>query len=185
MLLAAALRVRLRGVAVALALARRVRAPRRRGLGRLGVRGARLGGDRGQQGGGEQGGQRGGSFERVAGIALAGDIRLTDQHINLAVGMAHEVGIETGSLTLGGLSATIEQRLTKIRRRGAAGRRVVHHHTDVSPAMLEVLARLQATGRGGAGGRPGAWCPAASTLSRGCLLSDRTGLRSHRAPDVR
>jgi ketosteroid isomerase-like protein len=86
----------------------------------------------------------GGSFDRVAGIASAGDIRLTDQHINVAGDMAYEVGIETGTLTLGGLSAGIEQRVTNIYRREPAGWRVVHHHTDVSPAMLDVLARLQA-----------------------------------------
>lgn len=88
----------------------------------------------------------GGSFDRVAGIASAGDIRLTDQHIQLAGDMAYEVGIETGTLTLAGLTAAVEHRVTNIYRREASGWRVVHHHTDVSPAMLDVLARLQAKG---------------------------------------
>lgn len=87
--------------------------------------------------------QVGGSFDRVAGIASAGDIRLTDQHINVAGDMAHEVGIEAGSLTLGGLTATIEQRATNICRREPTGWRVVHHHADVSPALLDVRAWLQ------------------------------------------
>ena len=58
--------------------------------------------------------------------------------------MACEVGVETGTLTLAGLTATIEQRVTNIYRREAGGWRVVHHHTDVSPAMLDVLSRLKA-----------------------------------------
>lgn len=86
----------------------------------------------------------GGSFDGVASIASAGDIRLTQQHIVAAGDMAYEVGVETGTITLGGLMATIEHRVTNIYRREAGGWRVVHHHTDVSPAMLDVLARLKA-----------------------------------------
>lgn len=86
----------------------------------------------------------GGSFDGVASIASAGDIRLTQQHIVAAGDMAYEVGVETGTITLGGLMATIEHRVTNIYRRDAGGWRVVHHHTDVSPAMLDVLARLKA-----------------------------------------
>jgi ketosteroid isomerase-like protein len=86
----------------------------------------------------------GSSFDGVAGIASAGDIRLTQQHIQAAGDMAYEVGVETGTLTLAGLTATIEHRVTNIYRREAGGWRVVHHHTDVSPAMLDVLARLKA-----------------------------------------
>ena len=86
----------------------------------------------------------GGSFDGVASIASAGDIRLTQQHIVAAGDMAYEVGVETGTITLGGLMATIEHRVTNIYRREAGGWRVVHHHTDVSPAMLDVLSRLKA-----------------------------------------
>jgi ketosteroid isomerase-like protein len=86
----------------------------------------------------------GNSFDGVAGIASAGDIRLTQQHIQTAGDMAYEVGVETGTLTLGGLTATIDHRVTNIYRREAGGWRVVHHHTDVSSEMLDVLARLKA-----------------------------------------
>lgn len=87
----------------------------------------------------------GSSFDGVAGIASAGDIRLTQQHIQAAGDMAYEVGVETGTLTLGGLTSTIDHRVTNIYRREAGGWRVVHHHTDVSSAMLDVLARLNAS----------------------------------------
>jgi ketosteroid isomerase-like protein len=59
--------------------------------------------------------------------------------------MAYEVGVETGTLTLAGLTATIEHRVTNIYRREAGTWRVVHHHTDGSPAMQDVLARLNAS----------------------------------------
>ncbi len=85
-----------------------------------------------------------GSFDRVAGIASGGDVRLTNQHIQVAGDMAYEIGEETGPLTLGGLTATLECRVTNIYRRQVAGWKVVHHHADPSPAMLDVLARLQA-----------------------------------------
>lgn len=86
----------------------------------------------------------GSSFDGVAGIASTGDIRLAQQHIVAAGDMAYEVGVETGTITLGGLAATIEHRVTNIYRREAGGWKVVHHHTDVSPGMLDVLARLKA-----------------------------------------
>lgn len=88
--------------------------------------------------------QIGGSFERVAGIASGGDIKLKDQLIQVSGDMAYEVGTETGTLTLGGLKASIEHRVTNIYRREAGAWKVVHHHTDLAPTMVDVLARLQA-----------------------------------------
>lgn len=84
-----------------------------------------------------------GSFDGVAGIASGGEIRLEQRHIQAAGEMGYEVGVETGSLTLGGITAAIDQRVTNIYRREDGEWRLVHHHTDLSPAMLEVLGRLQ------------------------------------------
>jgi ketosteroid isomerase-like protein len=96
-------------------------------------------------GGREEGWQAvGSSFDGVAGVASTGKIRLTQQHIQAASDMAYEVGVETGTITLGGLTATVEHRVTNIYRREAGNWRMVHHHTDLSPAMLDVLARLKA-----------------------------------------
>jgi ketosteroid isomerase-like protein len=83
------------------------------------------------------------SFDNVAGIASGGEIRLKDQLIQVNGDLAYEVGTEAGTLTLGGLKASIEHRVTNIYRREPAGWKVVHHHTDTSPAMMDVLARLQ------------------------------------------
>jgi len=85
----------------------------------------------------------GSSFDNVAGIASGGEIRLKDQLIQVNGDLAYEVGTEEGTLTLGGLKAPIEHRVTNIYRREAGGWKVVHHHTDASPAMMDVLARLQ------------------------------------------
>ena len=48
-----------------------------------------------------------------------------------------------GRVTLNGESITIEQRVTNIYRRENGEWKIVHHHTDLSPAMLGVLERLQ------------------------------------------
>jgi ketosteroid isomerase-like protein len=87
--------------------------------------------------------QIGSSFDNVAGIASGGEIRLKDQLIRVVGDMAYEVGIEAGTLTLGGIKAPIEHRVTNIYRRELGGWKVVHHHTDASPAMMDVLARLK------------------------------------------
>lgn len=83
------------------------------------------------------------SFEQVAKIASDGKVELKDQLIQVAGDMAYEVGSEQGQLTLAGHQATIEHRVTNIYQRQAGGWKLVHHHTDTSPAMLEILSRLQ------------------------------------------
>ena len=85
-----------------------------------------------------------GSFEQVAQLASGGHAELRDQSLQVAGEMAYEVGIEQGQATLAGEQITIEQRVTNIYRREAEGWKMVHHHTDLSPAMLDLLGRLQA-----------------------------------------
>ena len=60
--------------------------------------------------------------------------------------MAYEVGIERGHAMLAGEMIAFDQRVTNIYRREDGAWKVVHHHTDLSPAMMELLARLQARG---------------------------------------
>jgi len=85
-----------------------------------------------------------GSFEQVAQFASGGHAELRDQSVQVAGDMAYEVGIEQGQATLAGEQITIEQRVTNIYRREAEGWKMVHHHTDLSAAMLNLLSRLQA-----------------------------------------
>lgn len=85
-----------------------------------------------------------GSFEQVAQLASGGHGELRDQSIQVAGDMAYEVGIEQGQITLAGEQIAIEHRVTNVYRREAGGWKIVHHHTDLSPAMLNLLSRLQA-----------------------------------------
>jgi ketosteroid isomerase-like protein len=84
------------------------------------------------------------SFEQVAKLAAAGQVSLRDQLLQVAGDMAYEVGIEQGQFKLAGEQVPIEHRVTNIYRREAGGWKIVHHHTDLSPAMLGILSRLQA-----------------------------------------
>jgi ketosteroid isomerase-like protein len=84
------------------------------------------------------------SFDQVGEIASDGKVELKDQRIEVAGDMAYELGIEHGELKLAGHSVRIEHRVTNIYRREGGGWKLVHHHADTSPAMLDVLGRLQA-----------------------------------------
>lgn len=83
------------------------------------------------------------SFDQVAEIASDGKIGLKDQSIQIAGEMAYEVGIEHGQFKMAGHQISLEHRVTNIYRREAGGWKLVHHHTDTSPAMLDVLSSLQ------------------------------------------
>jgi ketosteroid isomerase-like protein len=85
-------------------------------------------------------------WDQVASIASDGQVTLTDQLLSVAGDTAYEVGVERGQGTLAGERVAIDQRVTNIYRREDGGWKVVHHHTDLSPAMMELLARLQAKG---------------------------------------
>jgi ketosteroid isomerase-like protein len=84
-----------------------------------------------------------GSWEQVAQLASGGQIKLADQTIQVVGDMAYELGNEQGQATLAGQMVSIENRVTNIYRREAGMWKIVHHHTDVSPAMVEVISRLQ------------------------------------------
>jgi ketosteroid isomerase-like protein len=84
-----------------------------------------------------------GSFAQVGKLASKGKVELKDQYIQAVGDLAYEVGIEYGQLTLAGELVPIEHRVTNIYRRQAGEWKIVHHHTDLSPAMINVLRRLQ------------------------------------------
>jgi ketosteroid isomerase-like protein len=85
-----------------------------------------------------------GSFAQVGQVATGGRVELRDQYIQVGGDLAYEIGVEKGQATIGGERVEIEQRVTNIYRREGGDWRLVHHHTDISPAMLEILSRLQA-----------------------------------------
>ena len=84
-----------------------------------------------------------GSFEQVAQIASEGRISLDDQVIRVVGDLAYELGYERGQAKFSGQQVTLDHRVTNIYCREAGSWKVVHHHADVSPAMLDVLNRLQ------------------------------------------
>ena len=84
------------------------------------------------------------SFEQVAQIASNGQVKLRDQIVHIAGDVAYELCVEHGQVKIAGQQVTIEHRVTNIYRREAEGWKIVHHHTDLSPAMLDVLSRMNA-----------------------------------------
>jgi ketosteroid isomerase-like protein len=88
--------------------------------------------------------QVGDSFDQVAQIASKGHVKLDDQFIQVNGDLAYELGVERGEATLAGQHVPFNHRVTNIYRREGGTWKIVHHHTDLSPAMLELLARLQA-----------------------------------------
>jgi ketosteroid isomerase-like protein len=85
-----------------------------------------------------------GPWQQVAQLASGGQVKLSGQLIQVSGDMAYEVGTEQGQFTLAGEQVSIKQRVTNIYRREAGGWKIVHHHADISPAMLDILSRLQA-----------------------------------------
>ena len=82
------------------------------------------------------------SFEQFAQVAANGTIDLQDQVIRVVGDVAYELGVEQGECKLGGYPVAIKHRVTNIYRREGGGWRMIHHHSDTSPAMLDVLAKL-------------------------------------------
>lgn len=79
------------------------------------------------------------SFEQVAQIATEGKVTLVDQVIQVEGDLAYEVGVERGQATLAGTQVGLDFRVTNIYRRERGEWKIVHHHTDVSPAMVEAI----------------------------------------------
>jgi ketosteroid isomerase-like protein len=85
------------------------------------------------------------SFEKVSQMASGGRVVLADQIIQINGETAWEVGIERGQGKFAGQSVTIDHRVTNIYRRESGGWKLVHHHTDISPAMVEIVTHALAT----------------------------------------
>ncbi len=83
------------------------------------------------------------SWEQVSKLAGGGQVKLADQIIHVAGDMAYEIGIERGNAKLAGTDVIFEDRVTNVYRREAGTWKIVHHHTDISAAMMDTLKRLQ------------------------------------------
>jgi ketosteroid isomerase-like protein len=84
-----------------------------------------------------------GPWAQVASISSGGQIELDDQLIRVGEDIAYEVGTERGQATMAGEQLSFDHRVTNIYRREGGSWKIVHHHTDLSPDMVELLKRLQ------------------------------------------
>jgi ketosteroid isomerase-like protein len=84
------------------------------------------------------------SFEQAAGAMTDAHVEIVDQIIEVGGDMAYEVGVERGSAKVAGEAISIEHRVTNVYRLEDGGWKLVHHHTDVSAAMVDILQRSQA-----------------------------------------
>ena len=81
----------------------------------------------------------GDTWDQVAKLVSDGEVTLNDQLISAAGDMAYEVGVEIGQARFGDKSVSFDHRVTNVYRREAGEWKIIHHHTDVSSAMLAVL----------------------------------------------
>ena len=84
------------------------------------------------------------SFEEAAQGMSDVHVELADQRIQTGEDLAYETGIERGRGKVAGEPVEIEHRVTNVYRREGRQWKLVHHHTDVSPAIVDILRRLQA-----------------------------------------
>jgi len=83
------------------------------------------------------------SFDQVAGIASDGNFELKDQVIRVVGDVAYEIGTETGEFKLAGNEIQVDNRVTNIYQLKDGNWKMIHHHTDISDAMMDVLNKLQ------------------------------------------
>jgi ketosteroid isomerase-like protein len=83
------------------------------------------------------------SFNQVAGVASDGKVELKDQLIRVLGDAAFEVGIEKAQFKVAGMEVNAEIRVTNIYQKENGSWKMVHHHTDIAPSMIEALQKLQ------------------------------------------
>ena len=83
------------------------------------------------------------TWEQTAQVASEGQVKLQDQYINVVGDMAYEIGVENAGFKLAGQKLTDQVRVTNIYLKEDGKWKIIHHHSDLSPAMVEVLHKLQ------------------------------------------
>jgi ketosteroid isomerase-like protein len=83
------------------------------------------------------------SWEQVAQISGAGQVNLSDQFIQAAGDMAYELGVENVNATFAGNPVMGSCRVTNIYRRESGKWKIVHHHSDLAQAMVDVVNNLK------------------------------------------
>ena len=83
------------------------------------------------------------SFEGFSKIATDGAFELSDQQISVSGDVAVETGTEHVKGKLGGHAYAMTPRVTNVYVKQDGGWKMIHHHSEFVPAILEVLGKLQ------------------------------------------
>lgn len=83
------------------------------------------------------------SWEQVAALTTDGQVRLSDQSIQVIGDAAYELGVEHGRFKLAGQPVAADCRVTNIYRRESGAWKIVHHHVDMAQAMIDALSRMK------------------------------------------
>jgi ketosteroid isomerase-like protein len=83
-------------------------------------------------------------WEQAAQAMSEGQVSLDNSVVvPIAGDVAYTLGTEQGQVNVGGEPVRVGWRVTNIFRREGGEWKMVHHHTDVSPAMEEAFDRLE------------------------------------------
>jgi ketosteroid isomerase-like protein len=83
-------------------------------------------------------------WERAAQSLSEGQVSVDNLVVvPIADDVAYTLGTDHGQMKVGGEPILIDGRVTSIYRREGGGWKIVHHHTDVSPTMVEAEARAR------------------------------------------
>jgi ketosteroid isomerase-like protein len=83
------------------------------------------------------------TWDQTAQVASEGQVKFQDQIIRVVGDMAYEIGVENASMRIAGQKVTDQVRVTNIYQKEGGTWKIVHHHSDLSPVMLEVLQKMQ------------------------------------------
>ncbi len=82
------------------------------------------------------------TWDQTAQVASEGQVKLQDQFIQVVGDMAYEIGVENAGFRIAGQKVTDQVRVTNIYQKEGGKWKIVHHHSDLSTAMVEILHKL-------------------------------------------
>lgn len=86
-----------------------------------------------------------GPWQAVADVASDGTVTRVDQLVRVDGELAYELATEKVSMSLAGKPVESEVRATNVYRLEDGEWKIVHHHTDADPEMIEILEQLDAS----------------------------------------
>jgi len=82
-------------------------------------------------------------WEQIGSLNSGRQVTVPDLLVRAGSDLAYTIGTERVEVTLAGQRVQLEHRVTNIYRREDGGWKMVHHHTDLSPELQDILSRLQ------------------------------------------